>query len=111
MDSGHTLYGVPIVFVDDLPDEDEIVLGDMTAYMERVMTIRCKYRCAEVTKKAAWNSPKFLYTAKFFAVTSGSPENDKFFEFTPSGSLEIGTYKEDNFEVGQEYYLDITKVG
>lgn len=74
------------------------------------MAVRCKYRCDEVTKKRHWDRSKkeFLYIAKFYAVIQDSLENQKFFEATPVGSLEIGTYKEDHFEVGKEYYLDLT---
>ena len=71
--------------------------------------VRCKYRCYEVTKKAHWDKAKgFLYTAKFSAVMDDSPENKRFFEATPCGSFEVGTYKQDWFEVGKEYYIDLT---
>jgi hypothetical protein len=49
----------------------------------------------------------FLYEAAFSAVTDGSTENKEFFQYTPSGSLTIGVYKEDVFEVGKEYYIDV----
>jgi hypothetical protein len=42
------------------------------------------------------------------AVTDGSPENKAFWEATPSGELSVSTVKQDVFEVGTEYYLDIT---
>jgi len=72
--------------------------------------VRCKYKCTEVRKSVAWNdSRKFLYVAEFRIVTDGSEENKKFFEATPSGQLTIGTYKEDHFIPGKEYYLDITE--
>ena len=43
----------------------------------------------------------------FYAVTSGSQENDKFFASTPSGEVNIRTTFAvgDLFDVGQEYYL------
>jgi hypothetical protein len=50
-----------------------------------------------------------LYEAEFNAVTDGSEENKKFFEWTPSGSLKIGVYREDIFQPGQDYYLDISE--
>jgi len=49
-----------------------------------------------------------IYEASFQAVTGGSPENDKFFQYTPGGSISLGVYKEDVFQVGQEYYLDLS---
>lgn len=74
------------------------------------MTTRCKFVCQSVTKSKPWNTGDkgFLFTARFIPVTGGSEENKKFFEYTPSGSVEIGTYKEDVFEVGKEYFLDFT---
>ena len=72
--------------------------------------VRCKYKCASVTKKTAWGGkPGFLYEAEFFPVTGGSEENKAFFEATPSGSFKVGTYVEDHFTPGAEYYLDITE--
>lgn len=74
------------------------------------MTVRCKFRCTEVTKRTHWDTKKggYLYSAKFAPVYDGSEENKKFYEATPSGSLEVGTYKQDVFAPGQEYYIDIT---
>jgi len=50
--------------------------------------------------------PALVYTAKFAAVTNGSPENERFFKWTPSMTLDIGTIQEAFFEVSEEYYLD-----
>ena len=72
------------------------------------MTTRCKFKCTEVVKSQSYNSDKFLYTAKFSAVYDNSPENKEVFDATPNGQLSVGTYKDDRFEVGKEYYLDIT---
>ena len=69
--------------------------------------IRAKFLCISVTKSKHWdNTGRFLHTAKFQPVQSGSEENKKFFEATPSGHLEIGTFVENHFEPGQAYYLD-----
>jgi len=73
---------------------------------------RCKVTCAGVTKSLGNpgpNGPRFLYSAKFYFVTSGSEENKRFFEYTPSGQLEISVYKEDVFQPGKSYYLDLTE--
>ncbi|HEV3118477.1 MAG TPA: hypothetical protein VGY58_15615 [Gemmataceae bacterium] len=78
------------------------------------MTTRCKFLCTAVKKmknQYAYGDPKapsFLYEAAFSCVYGGSEENKRFFQYTPSGSLTIGVYKEDVFEPGKEYYLDIT---
>lgn len=74
------------------------------------MTVRCKFYCSEVTKRKGWDKEKpFLYVAKFSPVTSGSEENKRFYDCTPSGGLELGIIKQDLFEVGKEYYLDISE--
>lgn len=73
--------------------------------------VRCKFTCIEVTKRQHWRDrSRFVYEASFTAVTDGSPENDSFFEATPSGTLKIGTYRDDIFQPGKDYYLDITEV-
>jgi hypothetical protein len=72
--------------------------------------VRCKYKCSSVTKKTAYyGKPGFLYEAEFAPVTGGSEENKAFFDATPSGSFKVGTYVEDHFEPGKEYYLDIAE--
>jgi hypothetical protein len=77
-------------------------------------TTRCKFTCQSVTKTKHWSEQgRFLYTAKFSAASDGTPENKAFFEYTPAGELLIGelligTYKEDVFAVGQDYYLDLS---
>lgn len=72
---------------------------------------RCKYVCQRVVKSRHWNrsEKRFLYEAEFSIVTDGSEENKQFFEYTPSGTLKVGTYKEDIFEPGKAYYLDISE--
>lgn len=48
---------------------------------------------------------------KFSAVVGGSPENRSFFKWTPTGSLSFSTFNKpvlDKFQVGKEYYLDLT---
>lgn len=71
---------------------------------------RCKFKCTSVTKMISWNKGdgEFLYTAKFGVVTDGSKENDVFFKYTPTGLLEIGTYTEDRFVVGENYFVDLS---
>jgi len=70
--------------------------------------IRCKFRCVSVTKTEAWAgaSVPFHYSATFNAVVASSKENKKFFESTPSGTIEVRTVREDHFHPGQEYYVD-----
>lgn len=49
---------------------------------------------------------------KLEPVTSGSKENEQFFEFTPYGELSMGIVSEktrDFFEPGTEYYIEFKK--
>jgi len=46
-------------------------------------------------------------------VTMGSQENEKFFRWTPFGSIQMGTINKEaikEFEVGKEFYVDFTEV-
>lgn len=72
------------------------------------MKTRCKFTCRKVEKSVSWrDKTRFLYTAVFEIVSDGSDENRQFFEATPSGELSIGTYMEDRFTPGTDYYIDI----
>ena len=70
------------------------------------MTVRCKFVCTE--HRETKYQQEILHGYKFSPVTSGSPENEKFYKWTPSGALEFGTIQEQAFEISKEYYLDIT---
>jgi hypothetical protein len=71
--------------------------------------VRCKFCCSSVRKHVDSGSQgtRFLYNYEFHAVYAGSEENAKFFAYTPSGSLTIGSFRDDLFEPGKEYYIDI----
>lgn len=48
-----------------------------------------------------------------YPVTSGSPENESFFKWTPGGKLELSTVNPEaakQFVPGKQYYIDITEV-
>lgn len=72
---------------------------------------RCKFSCQSVRKfmSGYGDNKRPLYEAEFSAVTGDSEENKKFFEWTPSGSLKVGVYREDIFQPGKDYYLDISE--
>ena len=76
------------------------------------MVTRCKFHCQSVkkfmTRDADGDEP--VYEAEFTVVYNGSAENEEFFKWTPSGSLKIGVYKDDVFQPGQDYYVDLTEV-
>ncbi len=73
------------------------------------MTVRCKFKCESKTEYISWN--KTLYSYKFSAVTNGSEENQKFWEYTPGGNLAVECVKDGTFQVGKEYYLDLAVAG
>ena len=72
-----------------------------------VVTVRCKFRCTEISTIQGWGEHKVLYKAKLAPVGGDSEENKAFYAATPSGFLELATIKTMPFEVGQDYYLDI----
>lgn len=77
---------------------------------EQVQTVRCKFRCESVHKRLDTGKEKrFLYQFEFYAVYEGSEENKKYFAYTPSGNLKVGSFRDDLFEPGKEYYIDITE--
>lgn len=71
------------------------------------MSVRAKFRCVE--KQDHNNTGEG--SVKLEAVVGGSEENDKFFHWTPSGTIQMGVVNKDafaQFEEGKEYYLDFT---
>lgn len=90
--------------------------------MSEAKRVRAKFRCDEVNQHMGGRQkkeqgdlvwvPEKVITIKMSPVYSeeeGS-ENKKFWDATPSGSLELQSVFEDavgHIEVGKEYYLDI----
>lgn len=67
--------------------------------------------CRAKFRLVSRNENQAGYSLAFEPVTSGSPENDQFFKWTPWGNVEIGTINPaaaEGFKVGGEYYLDFT---
>jgi len=75
------------------------------------MTTRCKFRCIRVSKTENYNKT-VLYGVEMSPVYgNGDPnhENTKFWTATPSGHFKLECIVPDLFEVGKEYYLDISE--
>lgn len=73
---------------------------------ETQMVVRCKFKVDSVTPADADGS---VSRVQLYPVYSGSPENESFFKYTPSGSIGIGTINAEaakQFEVGKEFYVD-----
>ncbi len=71
--------------------------------------VRAKFKCTSVTKQEDWSKQHpFQYSYKFSVVTSGSKENETFWKYTLSGTIDISAIRDDLFEVGKEYYVDFT---
>ncbi len=69
------------------------------------MNTRAKFKCDSKTVST------YGHSVKFSPVGQTTPENAKFWQYTPSGQFEMGGLKRetvDRFDVGEEYYLDIT---
>lgn len=67
--------------------------------------IRCKVECECVTMFKDGSEVTFKH------VTSGSPENESFFRWTPYGEIKLGLVNKDTaeqFKPGKQYYLDFT---
>jgi len=70
------------------------------------MSVRCKFKVTHVNA-----APNGEATIALQPVYGGSPENDQFFRYTPSGSISIGTVNAEaakQFELGKEFYVDFT---
>jgi hypothetical protein len=76
------------------------------------MKTRCKFRCLSVKKTPGYDSEAKKdapnYESEFMAVQANSPENKIFFSSTPVGSLKVSLVRQDFFEPGKDYYIDIT---
>lgn len=71
------------------------------------MSTRCKFKVESVAKE---NDSSHITLR---AVVGGSPENDSFFRWTPSGSLTLHVVRPeiaDQFPLGAEVYVDLTLV-
>lgn len=73
--------------------------------------VRAKFAVADVQKDGG--SPDGdLVTVTLRPVVGGSAENDRFFAYTPGGSILLSTLNPAasvQFELGQEFYVDFTR--
>lgn len=77
------------------------------------MGVCAKFKVDTITRSKHWDKSKGeIHTIRLTPVTSGSDENAEFYAATPSGSIDLATVNQqagEQFELGQEYYVDFTK--
>lgn len=77
------------------------------------MKVRAKMVVQEISRNK-YGTQSEMNTVKMHPVYQGKDpdsENSKFWEYTPVGKLELGSIKKDIgalFEIGKEYYIDIS---
>lgn len=73
--------------------------------------VRAKFLCIE-KGETGWQPCQKQAKVVLQPVTGGSDENKQFWQYTPSGKIELLTVNADaakQFEVGKEYYIDFTQ--
>jgi len=68
--------------------------------------MKCKVKLVKITRNESG------YELTYEPVTTGSAENEKFFKYTPYGSITLGTINEKvvrDLEPGKEYYVEFTE--
>jgi hypothetical protein len=71
------------------------------------MSVRAKFKVTSVEA----NTEGGHGTVKLSPVIGGSAENDEFYKWTPSGSIELSTINESavaQFAEGKEFFVDFT---
>lgn len=69
------------------------------------MTVRAKFKVTGIEQYIEGGHG----TVKLAPVIGGSPENDDFYKWTPSGSIELGTINATalaQFQEGKEFFVD-----
>lgn len=70
------------------------------------MTVRAKFKVQSITE-----SEGGMKSVRLHPVTSGSPENAEFYEYTPGGSIDLSTLNPAaaaQFVPGKSFYVDFT---
>lgn len=77
------------------------------------MSVRCKMKVEGIEAAAYGDEGQKGGTVRLHPVINGSPENESFYKYTPSGSLILSTINQsafDQFKLGQEFYVDLIPV-
>ncbi len=71
------------------------------------MSVRAKFKVDQISAMEGGSR------IDLSAVMNGSPENEEFFKYTPSGKIQLSTVNPNavaQFREGQEFYVDFTPV-
>jgi hypothetical protein len=72
--------------------------------------VRAKFKVESKKETKHWDKQKpNLTTVELSVVTGGSPENQRFFDSTPGGRIEMSSVSKDvadRLVLGEEYYID-----
>lgn len=71
------------------------------------MKTRGKFRCTSVKSYGPQYAKEYAFSA---VCQDGTPENDRFHKYTPSGTITISVDNPNvSFEPGKYYYVDFTE--
>jgi len=81
------------------------------------MTVRAKFKVTKIEATKSDSGPnavelRSVHLAPVYGNGDPEHENSKFWKYTPTGSVVLGTINPaawEQFELGGEYYLDFTK--
>ena len=75
------------------------------------MPVRAKFKVTRI-ERSLWRRGVEVQTIVLLPVVSGSEENARFYEATPSGEIKLSTVSTAaamQFELEGEYYIDFTR--
>lgn len=76
------------------------------------MSVKAKFICNNINKSKCSKQDQGSTRVTLVPVTCGSEENKEFWQYTPTGHLEMSIKNEaaeKYFELGEEYYLTFEK--
>ena len=74
-----------------------------------MITTRCKFSCDSKIINNYGHGDTYTYTFSPVCSSEEGTENKRFWDATPCGAFEIsGMTNDPEFEVGKEYYLDLS---